>query len=192
MQVSTARNAAMTPPQCPTTEAPGPYFQKEFFHNGYIKSLSGSYTSPQYARQVCSCHLRTPAGNDEKVDCWPGPEVPRLYRRQSRPDGSGGGPDRCLPADAHGQLRHPTPTSAYLYGYLHDRWLSCDLGNDFILTPASPARRRSAALLLCPARMSTAPFPVRQADQRMDSGRTWRSDQLFGGPCDDDEMKGPF
>jgi cytochrome c peroxidase len=38
-QVITARNVAMTPPQCPTTEAPGPYFQKEFFHNGYIKSL---------------------------------------------------------------------------------------------------------------------------------------------------------
>ncbi len=37
MQTSTARNVAMTPPQCPTTEAPGPYFQKEFFHNGYIK-----------------------------------------------------------------------------------------------------------------------------------------------------------
>src|SRR5439155_16588733 len=37
-QVSTVRNVAMTPPQCPTTEAPGPYFQKEFFHNGYIKS----------------------------------------------------------------------------------------------------------------------------------------------------------
>src|SRR2546427_2970308 len=43
-QVSTARNVAMTPPQCPTTEAgqtdangqPIPYFQKEFFHNGYI------------------------------------------------------------------------------------------------------------------------------------------------------------
>jgi len=33
-----ARNVAMTPPQCLTTEAPGPYFQKEFFHNGYIKS----------------------------------------------------------------------------------------------------------------------------------------------------------
>jgi len=30
-QVATARNAAMAPPQCPTTEAPGPYFQKEFF-----------------------------------------------------------------------------------------------------------------------------------------------------------------
>jgi cytochrome c peroxidase len=39
MQTSTARNVAMTPPQCPTTEAPGPYFQKEFFHNGYAKSL---------------------------------------------------------------------------------------------------------------------------------------------------------
>src|SRR2546428_1010945 len=39
MQVSSARNVAMTPPQCPTTEAPGPYFQKGFFHNGYIKSL---------------------------------------------------------------------------------------------------------------------------------------------------------
>src|SRR4029077_13665827 len=30
MQVSSARNVAMTPPQCPSTEAPGPYFQKEF------------------------------------------------------------------------------------------------------------------------------------------------------------------
>jgi cytochrome c peroxidase len=32
MQVSSARNAAMTPPNCPT-------FQKAFFHNGYVKSL---------------------------------------------------------------------------------------------------------------------------------------------------------
>jgi cytochrome c peroxidase len=38
-QVATARDVALTPPQCPTTDAPGPYFQKEFFHNGYIKSL---------------------------------------------------------------------------------------------------------------------------------------------------------
>src|ERR1700681_1791070 len=40
-QVATTRNVAMTPPQCPTTEAGTgkPYFQKEFFHNGYIKSL---------------------------------------------------------------------------------------------------------------------------------------------------------
>ena len=39
MQTSTARNVAMVPPTCGSTEAPGPYFQKEFFHNGYIKSL---------------------------------------------------------------------------------------------------------------------------------------------------------
>src|SRR6266849_1108720 len=38
-QVSSARNVAMAPLVCPTTEAPGPFFQKEFFHNGYIKSL---------------------------------------------------------------------------------------------------------------------------------------------------------
>src|SRR6202012_2834592 len=40
-QVMTARDVALTPPQCPTTEAGTgqPYFQKEFFHNGYIKSL---------------------------------------------------------------------------------------------------------------------------------------------------------
>ena len=45
--MATARDVALTPPQCPTTEAgqvdangkPIPYFQKEFFHNGYIKSL---------------------------------------------------------------------------------------------------------------------------------------------------------
>ncbi|MDF2434626.1 MAG: cytochrome c peroxidase, partial [Mucilaginibacter sp.] len=39
MQTSTARDVGLAPPRCPTTEAPGPYFQKEFFHNGYIKSL---------------------------------------------------------------------------------------------------------------------------------------------------------
>jgi cytochrome c peroxidase len=47
MQVMTARNVGMTPPPCPTTEAgqtdangqPIPFFQKEFFHNGYAKSL---------------------------------------------------------------------------------------------------------------------------------------------------------
>jgi cytochrome c peroxidase len=33
------QTSAMVPPKCPTTEAPGPYFQKGFFHNGYIKSL---------------------------------------------------------------------------------------------------------------------------------------------------------
>jgi cytochrome c peroxidase len=78
MQTSTARNVAMTPPQCPTTEAPGPYFQKEFFHNGYIKSLKELVhfynTRDVFPFPVTMGHC--PAGKTEKVDCWPAPEVP--------------------------------------------------------------------------------------------------------------------
>jgi cytochrome c peroxidase len=78
MQVATVRNVAMTPPQCPTTEAPGPYFQKEFFHNGYFKSLKQIVhfynTRDVYAFDVTSGHC--PPGTTEKVDCWPRPEVP--------------------------------------------------------------------------------------------------------------------
>src|SRR5260370_6820107 len=77
MQTSTARNVAMTPPQCPTTEAPGPYFQKEFFHNGYIKSLKQLVhfynTRDAFPFDVTSGHC--PADTTEKVDCWPRPEV---------------------------------------------------------------------------------------------------------------------
>jgi cytochrome c peroxidase len=78
MQTLTARNVAMVPPQCPTTEAPGPYFQKEFFHNGYIKSLKqlvhfyntrDVYPNPTITSGHC------PAGTTEKVNCWPMPEV---------------------------------------------------------------------------------------------------------------------
>jgi cytochrome c peroxidase len=86
MQVSTARNVAMTPPQCPTTEAgqtdangnPIPYFQKEFFHNGYAKSLKQLVhfynTRDVFPFNVTSGHC--PKGTTEKVDCWPMPEVP--------------------------------------------------------------------------------------------------------------------
>jgi cytochrome c peroxidase len=78
MQVATARNVAMTPPQCPTTEAPGPYFQKEFFHNGYIKSLKQLVhfynTRDVFRFPVTSGNC--PAGKTEKVDCWPMAEVP--------------------------------------------------------------------------------------------------------------------
>jgi cytochrome c peroxidase len=89
-QVVTTRNVAMTPSQCPTTEAGTgqPYFQKEFFHNGYIKSLkqlvhfyntrdfasapgAGAVT---YAFPVTSGHC--PMGTVERVTCWPQPEVP--------------------------------------------------------------------------------------------------------------------
>jgi len=86
-QVSTARNVAMTPTcppgsppgcvACPTTEAPGPYFQKGFFHNGYIKSLKQLVhfynTRDVFAFPVTSGHC--PTGTTEKVDCWPMPEV---------------------------------------------------------------------------------------------------------------------
>ena len=80
MQVSSARNVALTPPQCPTTEAPGPYFQKEFFHNGYIKSLKqlvhfyNTRDKPGFAFDVTSGHC--PDGTTEKVNCWPRAEVP--------------------------------------------------------------------------------------------------------------------
>ena len=77
MQVTTARDVAMTPPQCPTTEAPVAYFQKEFFHNSYIKSLKQLVhfynTRDKYKYNVTSGHC--PAGTTEKVDCWPTPEV---------------------------------------------------------------------------------------------------------------------
>jgi cytochrome c peroxidase len=76
-QVATARNVAMAPTQCPTTEAPGPYFQKGFFHNGYAKSLKQLVhfynTRDVFPFPVTSGNC--PAGKTEKVDCWPMPEV---------------------------------------------------------------------------------------------------------------------
>ncbi|WP_353070950.1 cytochrome-c peroxidase [Tunturiibacter gelidoferens] len=79
MQVMTARNVGLTPPSCPTTEAPGPYFQKEFFHNGYIKSLKQLVhfynTRDLYRNAVESGNC--PTGTTEKVNCWPEPEVPQ-------------------------------------------------------------------------------------------------------------------
>jgi cytochrome c peroxidase len=86
MQTSTARDVALTPPQCPTTEAgqvdshgnPVPYFQKEFFHNGYIKSLKQLVhfynTRDVYPFAVTSGNC--PKGTVERVTCWPEPEVP--------------------------------------------------------------------------------------------------------------------
>src|SRR6266481_229513 len=78
MQVVTTRDVGLTPPQCPTTEAPGPYFQKEFFHNGYAKSLKQLVhfynTRDEFPFNVTSGNC--PAGKTEKVDCWPMPEVP--------------------------------------------------------------------------------------------------------------------
>ncbi|HEV3332146.1 MAG TPA: cytochrome c peroxidase [Bryobacteraceae bacterium] len=79
-QVSSARNVAMTPQQCGTTEAgSAPYFQKGFFHNGYIKSLKqlvhfyNTRDKPGYTYNVTSGHC--PQGTIEKVNCWPMAEV---------------------------------------------------------------------------------------------------------------------
>ena len=78
MQMSTARDVALTPPQCPTTEAPGPYFQKEFFHNGYIKSLKQLVHFYNTRDVIRSGWIRRlPGGTVEKVNCWPEPEVPQ-------------------------------------------------------------------------------------------------------------------
>ncbi len=79
-QVATTRNVAATPPQCPTTEAgPKPYFQKGFFHNGYIKSLKQlvhfyNTRDTSFAKNVTSGNC--PAGTIERVTCWPMKEVP--------------------------------------------------------------------------------------------------------------------
>ena len=78
MQVSSARDVAMTPPQCSTTEAGSrPYFQKGFLHNGYLKSLKQLVhfynTRDKFAFPVTSGHC--PPGTIEKVTCWPMPEV---------------------------------------------------------------------------------------------------------------------
>jgi cytochrome c peroxidase len=77
MQTSTARDVGLAPPKCPTTEAPGPYFQKEFFHNGYIKSLK-QLVHFYNTRDVFPFPVESgncPAGTIEKVNCWPVPEV---------------------------------------------------------------------------------------------------------------------
>jgi cytochrome c peroxidase len=79
-QVVTVRNVALTPPQCSTTEAgTQPYFQKAFFHNGYIKSLKQlvhfyNTRDTSYAYPVTSGHC--PPGTIERVTCWPMKEVP--------------------------------------------------------------------------------------------------------------------
>jgi hypothetical protein len=79
MQTMSVRDVALTPPSCPTTEAPGPFFQKEFFHNGYAKSLKQVvhfYNTRDvfpFAVESANC----PAGTTEKVNCWPKPEVPQ-------------------------------------------------------------------------------------------------------------------
>jgi cytochrome c peroxidase len=80
MQVMTARDVALVPPQCTGgTEAPGPYFQKEFFHNGYIKSLKQLvhfYNTRDVYGPMPVLSGYCPTGTTERVTCWPQPEIP--------------------------------------------------------------------------------------------------------------------
>ena len=70
MQTSSARNVALVPPQCPTTEGSRALLlQKEFFHNGYIKSLEATGAlSTTRAMSIRSTLLpgTAPAGTTEK------------------------------------------------------------------------------------------------------------------------------
>jgi cytochrome c peroxidase len=79
-EVMSARNVALAPPKCTGgTEAPGPYFQKEFFHNGYIKSLKQLvhfYNTRDVYGPMPVLSGYCPTGTVERVTCWPQPEVP--------------------------------------------------------------------------------------------------------------------
>src|SRR5258708_27277816 len=78
MDGRTECSTVMIQPQCVSTEAPGPYFQKEFFHNGYAKSLK-QLVDFYNRRDVFPFNVTSgncPVGTTEKVNCWPMPEVP--------------------------------------------------------------------------------------------------------------------
>jgi cytochrome c peroxidase len=80
VQTLTARDVALVPPQCTGgTEAHGPYFQKEFFHNGYIKSLKQLvhfYNTRDVYQMTGVTSGHCPPGTVERVTCWPEAEVP--------------------------------------------------------------------------------------------------------------------
>jgi cytochrome c peroxidase len=132
MQTSTARNVAMTPPQCPTTEAPGPYFQKEFFHNGYAKSLKQLVHFYNTRDVSVQGHIGTLSrrkdGKGGLLADARSPEQHRYDGRQSRFDGSRGEPDCDLPANTDGWVHNTLPGHQHLYGSVHDRWFGCHPG----------------------------------------------------------------
>ena len=178
-QVSTARNVAMTPPQCPTTEAPGPYFQKEFFHNGYIKSLKQLVhfynTRDLYAYDVESGHC--PPGTTEKVDCWPRPEVPQNLDCTTGNLGLTDQEENQIVAFLQtltDGFTTPYPDIGTFRGTCMTGGSAATQGNDTLIQtpPLPPARRRSAASRLLKARL----LPVqRRAERPMQtSGGSYR------------------
>ncbi len=125
MQVSTARNVAMTPPGC-TTEAPGPFLPEGVLPQWLRQEPEATRPFLQYARRVPVRRDvgKLPDGNDGKGGLLAharGPEQHGHDGRQSRLDGSGGEPDRRLPANPHGRFHDALSQHQYLYGYVHDR-----------------------------------------------------------------------
>jgi len=106
----------MTPPQCPTTEAPGPYFQKDSSTTWYIKSLK-KWSTSTYARRVRhSRHVRKlPAGKVEKGDLLANARGPKQLDPHRRSLGLTDHEEDLIVifiADTHRRFsRNPTPTA---------------------------------------------------------------------------------
>jgi hypothetical protein len=147
-------------------DAPGPYFQKGFFHNGYIKSLKQLVhfynTRDFFSFPVTSGHC--PAGKTEKADCWPQPEDKNNLDVTT---GNLGLTDQeenqlviFLQALTDG-FSTPYPNVNTLYRHLHERWFgvhprervpdpdadSPALRIGYLRRPATPDYARSIAIM---------------------------------------------
>jgi len=175
-QVSSLRDVALTPLQCPTTEAPGPYFQKEFFHNGYFKSLKQIVhfynTRDKYAYPVTSGHC--PAGTTEKVNCWPAPEVPNNIDMTT---GNLGLTDKeedqivaFLETLSDGFTR-PYPNSDTFTGICMRGGSAATQGNE-LLIPTPPLPPCASAICGAPPLPGPKPISVSTSDSRLQEPAT--------------------
>ena len=187
----TARDVALVPPQCPTTEAGhGPYFQKEFFHNGYIKSLkqlvhfynTRDCAEPEREYDLClSCHFRSlPARNGGKGDLLAAARGPQQHRhddRRPRLDRSGGEPDRRLPDDTDRWLQPKQPHRQHLqeHRYLYRSVLAHvpgetarNQGNETLIPTWNLAQFPCAADIC-----NVPPVPAPKAIHRTRTGHVW-------------------
>ena len=165
MQVSSARNVAMTPPRCPTTEAPGPYFQKQFFHNGYIKSLKqlvhfyNTRDKQGFAYNVTSGHC--PDGTIEKVNCWPRPEVPNNIDMTTGDLGLTDQEENQIVAFLQtltDGFTRPYPNRATFMGTCMSGGSASTQGNEFLI-PTPPLPPCAPEVCDLPPRPSPSPIP---------------------------------
>jgi len=131
------------------------YFQKEFFHNGYIKSLKQLVhfyntrdvfpfkVTPDTARARLKKWTVARAGGPNNLD----------MTSQARLDGPRGGSDSHLHANAHGWLHETLPNSDTLR-VLHDRWFGQDARQS---VPHSDSPLPPCASAVC----GVPPLPVR-------------------------------